>query len=76
MPYSAANMAHRVCALGAFRWVALGACLFLLMMPVFLPYGALLNAALSKQPTKLVTWDTLSMQNIHFTFFELSQTWR
>lgn len=67
--------APRPVPLGSFRWLALAACLMLLMMPVFLPYGALLNAALSKQPTRLLTWDTLSMQHIHFTFFELSQTW-
>ena len=60
--------------LGAWRWVALAVCLFMLMMPVFLPYGALLNAAFSKIPSQLVTWDTLSLQNVYFTFFELSQT--
>ena len=60
--------------LGVWRWVALAVCLFMLMMPVFLPYGALLNAAFSKIPSQLVTWDTLSLQNVYFTFFELSQT--
>ncbi len=66
--------APRPVSLGAFRWVALAGCLFMLLMPVFLPYAALLNAAFSKIPTRLVTWDTLSWQNVHFTFFELSQT--
>ncbi|MFM9942820.1 MAG: ABC transporter permease [Hyphomicrobiaceae bacterium] len=67
--------APRPVALGKFRWVAFGLCMVLLMMPVFLPYGALFNAAFSKFPSKLLTWNTLSMQNVHFTFFELSQTW-
>ncbi len=66
--------APRPVPLGFFRWPALGLCLFLLMMPVFLPYGALFNAAFSKIPSQLVTWSTLSLQNVHFTFFELSQT--
>ena len=66
--------APRPVPLGFFRWPALGVCLFLLMMPVFLPYGALFNAAFSKVPSQLVTWSTLSLQNVHFTFFELSQT--
>lgn len=66
--------APRPIRLGALRWLALGVCLFILLMPVFLPYGAMLNATFSKVPTKLVTWTTLSMQNINFTFFELSQT--
>ncbi len=66
--------APRPVPLGAFRWVALAGCLFMLLMPVFLPYAALLNAAFSKIPTRLVTWDTLSWQNVYFTFFELSQT--
>ena len=45
------------------------------MLPVFLPYGALLNAAFSKVSAKLMTWSNMSMHNVHFTFFELSQTW-
>lgn len=67
--------APRPVRLGALRWVAFALCMALLMLPVFLPYGALFNAAFSKFPSKLLTWSTLSMQNVHFTFFELSQTW-
>ncbi len=67
--------APRPVALGAFRWPAFALCMMLLMLPVFLPYGALFNAAFSKFPSKLLTWETLSLQNLHFTFFELSQTW-
>ncbi len=66
--------APRPVRLGWFRGPALAICLFLLMMPVFLPYAALFNAAFSKVPSKLLTWTNLSMQNVTFTFFELSQT--
>jgi iron(III) transport system permease protein len=68
--------APRPVPLGAFRWPALAICIGLLMLPVFLPYGALFNAAFSKIPSKLITWSNMSMHNVHFTFFELSQTWR
>ncbi|MBS0241622.1 MAG: iron ABC transporter permease [Proteobacteria bacterium] len=67
--------APRPVELGAWRWLALLACLIVLMMPVFLPYAALFNAAFSRFPTRLLTWSTLSLQNVNFTFFELSQTW-
>src|SRR6202035_3686601 len=38
----------RLVRLGAFKWPALGLCLFVLLNPVFLPYGALLNATFSR----------------------------
>jgi iron(III) transport system permease protein len=46
----------------------------MLLMPVFLPYGALLNAAFSRNPTRLFAWDGLTLHHVTFTFFELSQT--
>jgi iron(III) transport system permease protein len=67
--------APRPVSLGRMRWPALGFSFLILAMPVFLPYAALLNAAFSRFPTRLATWSTLSLQNVHFTFFELSQTW-
>ena len=67
--------APRPVPLGLLRWPALAACLLLLMLPVFLPYAALFNAALSKIPTRLLTFDNLSLHHLNFTFFELSQTW-
>jgi iron(III) transport system permease protein len=45
-----------------------------LMLPVFLPYFALFNAAFSPIATTLVTPWNATMHNIHFTFFELSST--
>jgi iron(III) transport system permease protein len=60
--------------LGALKWVALAFCFLVLLCPVFLPYGALLNAAFSPVPSQLVTFGTLTLRNIHFVFFELSAT--
>ena len=67
--------APRPVPLGRLRWPAFALCFAALMMPVFLPYGALLNAAFSKVPSHLMTLETMSLQNVRFTFFELSQTW-
>ncbi len=66
----------RLVRLGWMKLPAVVLCFALLMLPVFLPYGALLNAAFSKTASRLVTFDTLTLQNFHFTFFELSQTRR
>src|SRR5712675_192650 len=56
------------------RWAALAFCLVVLLNPVFLPYLALLNGALSPNATTLVTPSTLTMHNIVFVFAELSST--
>jgi len=45
-----------------------------LLNPVFLPYGALLNAAFSPVASQFVTLSTLTLRNIEFVFFELSAT--
>src|SRR5207253_10255624 len=60
--------------LGVIKWVALAFCFLVLLCPVFLPYGALLNAAFAPVPSQLVTFGTLTLRNIHFVFFELSAT--
>jgi iron(III) transport system permease protein len=54
--------------------LALALCLAALCLPVFLPYGALINAAFSPIATTLVTPLNATMHNIYFTFFELSST--
>src|SRR6188474_2802856 len=64
----------RLVRLGGWKWVALALALFVLMNPVFLPYGALLNAAFSPVATQLVTLGTATLHNIQFVFFELSAT--
>jgi iron(III) transport system permease protein len=60
--------------LGALKWVALAFCFLVLLCPVFLPYGALLNAAFSPNATTLVTPSTMTLHNIVFVFTELSST--
>ena len=66
--------APRLVQLKGLRWPALGLCLAVLCLPVFLPYAALLNAAFSRIPSQLVGLDTITLNNIHFVFFELSAT--
>jgi iron(III) transport system permease protein len=66
----------RLVPLGWMRWPSIAICFLLLCLPVFLPYGALLNAAFSKNASQLVSPSTFTMHNFYFTFFELSQTRR
>ncbi len=66
--------APRLVPLRALRWPALALCLALLCLPVALPYGALLNAALSRIPSQPLTLDTVTLHNFRFVFFELSAT--
>ncbi|WGR94886.1 iron ABC transporter permease [Bradyrhizobium sp. ISRA443] len=66
--------APRRVELRGWRYVALGFCLVMLLNPVFLPYLALLNAALSPNATTLVTPSTLTLHNVVFVFTELSST--
>jgi len=60
--------------LGVLRWPALALCLALLCLPVFLPYGALVNAAFSRIPSQPLTLATFTLHNFNFVFFELSST--
>src|SRR5882757_1165273 len=66
--------APRRVEMGKWRWAALAFCLFMLLNPVFLPYFALLNGALSPNATTLVTPATMTLHNIVFVFTELSST--
>jgi iron(III) transport system permease protein len=66
--------APRLVRLGWLRWPALALALAMLCLPVFLPYGALVNAAFSRIPSQLMTFDTLTLHNVKFVFFELSAT--
>jgi iron(III) transport system permease protein len=61
-------------ALGRWKWIALTAAFVVLLNPVFLPYGALLNAVFSRVPSEFVSFDNLTLHNIEFVFFELSST--
>jgi iron(III) transport system permease protein len=64
----------RLVALGHWKWVALAVVFIVLLNPVFLPYGALLNAAFSPVASQFVSFSTLTLHNIEFVFFELSAT--
>ncbi len=68
------SAAPRLIALTWLRWPAAALCFALLALPVFLPYGALLNAAFSKIPSQPVTFETLTLHNFNFVYFELSAT--
>src|SRR5947199_9240485 len=64
----------RLVRLGGWKWVALCLALLVLMNPVFLPYGALLNAAFSRTASQFVSFSNFTLHNIEFVFFELSAT--
>jgi iron(III) transport system permease protein len=66
--------APRLVRLKSLKWLALAFCFLVLLFPVFLPYGALINAALSRVATQLLSFDTFTLHNISFVFFELSST--
>jgi iron(III) transport system permease protein len=68
------NSDPRIIQLGKLRWVAVGFCFFMLLNPVFLPYGALFNAAFSKVASQPIWFDNFTFHNIYFVFFELSAT--
>lgn len=64
----------RLIRLGRWKWPALALCFVVLLNPVFLPYGALLNATFSRVASHLVSLDNFTFRNIHFVFYELSAT--
>jgi iron(III) transport system permease protein len=64
--------APRLIPLHRWRWPAFILCLMVLMLPVFLPYAALLNATFSPVATTFVTFKNATLHNIYFVLFELS----
>jgi iron(III) transport system permease protein len=66
--------APRLVPLKALRWPAFALCFAVLCLPVFLPYGALFNAAFSRIPSQLLGPQTATLHNFNFVFFELSAT--
>ena len=64
----------RVIRLGIFRIPAAVLAMLALSLPLFLPYAALLNTAFSPISSEFVTPSTITLQNIKFTFLELSST--
>lgn len=70
------NSPPRLVRLGWWRGPALALCLLVLMNPVFLPYFALLKAALVKNLTDPLTFSTLTWQHIRFALWDFSDTRR
>jgi iron(III) transport system permease protein len=64
----------RLVRLGSLRWAALAFCFVVLLNPIFLPYGALLNAAFARVASQFLSFDNFTLHNISFVFFELSAT--
>ena len=58
----------RLIRLGIWKWPAVVFVFGVLMLPVFLPYFALFNAALSPIATTLVTPENATLKNVWFTF--------
>jgi len=64
--------APRLIPLHRLRVPAFILCLMVLMLPVFLPYAALFNAAFSPVATTFLTFKNFTMHNIDFVLFDLS----
>jgi iron(III) transport system permease protein len=58
---------RRTIPLGAWRYPALLGCLALMACAIFLPYGVLAKAALSRAWAQPLTWDNLTLANLSFT---------
>jgi iron(III) transport system permease protein len=67
--------APRLVPLGLGRWLALGFAVAVIAMPVLLPYAALLKTALVRSVAHPLSLETITTHNLHFVFFEFSQTW-
>ena len=65
---------RRTIPLGACRWPAFAACLAVMACSIFLPYGVLARAALSRAWAQPLSWDNFTLGNIWFTFWQYSAT--
>ncbi len=70
------NSAARLIPLGPWRVPALLLCLLVLSAPVFLPYFALIKAALVKNLADPLALSTLTFDHIRFALWEFSDTRR
>jgi len=66
--------APRLIRLGIWRWAAAALAFFVLAMPLFLPYAALINTAFSRVSSQLLSPETFTLHNVVFTFWQLSST--
>jgi len=65
---------RRTIPLGALRWPAFVVCLAVMACSIFLPYGVLAKAALSRAWAQPLTWDNFTLNNVWFTFWQYSAT--
>jgi iron(III) transport system permease protein len=65
---------RREIPLGFWRYPALLACLAVMACSIFLPYGILAKAALSRAWAQPLTWNNFTLGNFWFTFLEYSST--
>jgi iron(III) transport system permease protein len=65
---------RRTIPLGAWRWPAFAACLAVMTCSIFLPYGVLAKAALSRAWAQPMSWDNFTLGNVGFTFWQYSAT--
>ena len=65
---------RREIPLGFWRYPALVGCLAVMACSIFLPYGILAKAALSRAWAQPLTWDNFTLANFWFTFFQYSST--
>ena len=66
--------APRVVRLGGWKYPALGFALLVLAIPVFLPYGALIKAAITTLPGEPLSAENLTLHHFYFVFVEFSST--
>jgi len=65
---------RREIPLGFWRYPALLGCLAVMACSIFLPYGILTKAALSRAWAQPLTWENFTLGNFWFTFFQYSST--
>ncbi len=61
---------RRLTALGPWRWVFLGYCLFIVMLSVVLPYLVLVQAGFAKAWARGPVWDNWTLANVKYLLFE------
>lgn len=66
----------RLLSLGAWRWPLFAVVMLVLALPLFLPYGALLKAAVSRVPAGPFDLANLTLHHVNFVFLDFSQTRR
>jgi iron(III) transport system permease protein len=66
--------APRLAKLGAWKIPALLFALAVLALPVFLPYGALMKAAVTTLPGESLTAENMTLRHFYFVFVEFSAT--